>query len=337
MKFTNFIPVILLLMLVVSGCSKKISTSANVSPVTDSAGAGEMIRTPFGLMDKSNVHFVDSGYQLSYAGDHLVKIYAKTGKVAEDFGVQKPIENKKRNVISTGGNGRNGTVVPGLGQGWITYAQNNVTVPATGFNTQWTVPFAPPVYQGGALLYLFDGMQDGMSATSHILQPVLQYGSNGAFGGDYWVIDNWYASCQTCQAFYASPVIVPTGTILVGDMHGAAAASGGGYNYTSRFYSILSNPPGSIAFYPTSNTLTVNNVAQMLYLFETMETYGMQQYANYPADNVCKMTNINVFVPGSIPTRPTYITPNWIPYNIVTDVGQHTIIVSPREVDLYFH
>jgi len=52
----------------------------------------------------------------------------------------------------------------------------------------WTVPSNPS--DNGALIYLFNGIEP--SNFSAILQPVLQYGSNGAFGGNYWVIASWY-------------------------------------------------------------------------------------------------------------------------------------------------
>jgi hypothetical protein len=65
-----------------------------------------------------------------------------------------------------------------------------------------------------------------------------------------------------------------------------------------------------------------------------MEAYNMQQSSNYP-NGLCAMTNI--VVQTGNPGRPTTVNMNFIPYNIVTDVGQHTIVVNSKEVDLYFH
>jgi hypothetical protein len=294
----------------------------------------DMVITPFGARPKSQVHQIESGYALTYQGNHLVKIQSQSGKVAEDFGdqlqIQKDAERaKKTTSLST-------SALPGLGSGWITYAQNDVPVAGiTGFSTDWIVPANPPA-NNGQLLYLFNGLQDGFSATSHILQPVLQYGNNGRFGGNYWAINNWYVSCQTCPVFYGTPITVTPGTGLTGYMSGTAT-TGGNYNYTSKFWEV-DNPtaPGAhrIHYYPDNNSITVSNVPEMQYIFETMEAYNMQQSSNYP-NGSCNMTGIQVLTGGG--RRPTVATLNFIPNNVVTDVGQHTTVVSGQEVDLYFH
>ncbi len=314
------------------GCVKHTDIPASsASSSTDILQQDSIIITPFGPRKRSDVHLIESGYHLSFKEGHLLKVNDQNGKVEEDFGVQTVTKN-----ITTQAEGRSGdrnVVPPQLGQGWITFAQNNTTLSVVGFTTQWTVPVPPPTNHG-QLLYLFNGLQDGLTGTSHILQPVLQYGSNGAFGGNYWVIDNWYASCGTCPAMYGTPVTVNPGTVLVGNMNGAAATSGGGYNYTSSFYRILDNPPGRIQYYPTSNNVSITNVPQLIYAFETMESYRMEVATDYP-DNPVNMTNIQILLPGG--RRPVVATLNWIPHNVVTDVGQHTTVISGSEVDLHFH
>jgi hypothetical protein len=309
-------------------CKKTAVTPINQSPdvAKGSSTQEDMVITPFGARPKSQVHQIESGYALAYQGNHLVKVQSQTGTVAEDFGdqlqIQKNAEQSKKTTSL-----RNSSI-PGLGSGWITYAQNDVPVPGiTGFSTDWIVPANPPA-NNGQLLYLFNGLQDGFSATSHILQPVLQYGNNGRFGGNYWAINNWYVSCQTCPVFYGTPVTVTSG---------GTANADGSYNYTSKFWEV-DNPtapgPHRIHDYPANNSIAVNNVPQMQYVFETMEAYNMQQSANYP-NGLCAMTGIQVLTGGG--RRPTVASLNFIPNNVVTDVGQHTVVVSSQEVDLYFH
>ncbi|MBB6113088.1 hypothetical protein SAMN05421821_12910 [Mucilaginibacter lappiensis] len=317
-------------------CKKSALTPINQSPdaTKESATQEDMVITPFGARPASQVHQIESGYALTYQGNHLVKVQSQTGKVAEDFGDQLQIQknaeqSKKITSLST-------SAVPGLGSGWITNAQNDVAVSGlTLFTTDWIVPSNPPA-NNGQLLYLFNGLQDGFTSTSHILQPVLQYGNNSRFGGNYWVINNWYASCQTCPAFYGTPVTVTPGTGLEGAMNGTANTNGT-YNYTSKFWEI-DNPtapgPHRIHEYPANNSITVNNVPEMHYIYETMEAYNMQQSSNYP-NGLCAMTNINARTGSGRSGAP--INLNFIPYNVVTDVGQHTIVVSSQEVDLYFH
>jgi hypothetical protein len=322
-----------------SSCAKKLNDQPPAQSASLlSANQEETVITPFGVRLKSQVHLIEDGYHLDFRLGHLLKVHTASGKVAEDFGIQLPVKKSTTGAVIPLKNARGGNQVvqPGLGSGWITFAENGAPVNAASFSTQWTVPSVPTT-NDGQLLYIFNGLEDGGNP-GHILQPVLQFGSNNSFGGNYWVIDNWYASCQTCPAYYGSPETVTPGTVLVGHMSGTAS-TGGTYNYTSSFYSILSNPAGRIHFYPTSNNVSVTNVPQLTFAYETIEAYNMQQYSDYPADNVCPMTNIAIYAPGGS-TRPGSGGPlalNWVPFNVVTDVGQHTIVVSPQEVDLYFH
>jgi hypothetical protein len=300
---------------------------------------GDSVITPFGIRHKSQVHLIDSAYHLAYQREHLVKVQNQTGKIAEDFGIQ--IHSPYMQNLARGDVKSPAIPIPGLGSGWITYAQNDLPIAQIHvFSTDWLVPNNPPVYDG-QLLYLFNGLEDGSDNTSptHILQPVLQFGPNGLFGGNYWTINNWYASCQSCPAYYGTPVTVTPGTHLQGVIIGNPT-SGGMYSYTSHFWS-PADSSGGVHNYPTSNSISVNNVQEMKYVFETMEAYNMQQSSNYP-DGVCRMQNIVVTLQSPRPSVPDPIAPlNFIPVNRITDVGQHTTIVtgSPYgpEVDLFFH
>jgi hypothetical protein len=150
------------------------------------------------------------------------------------------------------------------------------------------------------------------------------------------MIANWYVSCASCDLFASVPVDVTPGTVLVGNIAGTTSAP---YNYTSSFYSLTGPSPSRVHYYPQNNSLSLYNVPQLQYACETIEAYGMQQYSDYPEDNVCKMTYIAATPPGGS-SRPGGIPPltlNWAAYNLVRDVGQHTVIVSSSEVDLYFH
>jgi hypothetical protein len=305
------------------GCKKQ----SDINAVNTLSQQDSLVFTPFGPISRKYVHQIEDGYHLRYLGDHLLKIETSTGKTIEDFGVQTQVHSisgfhNLSRLNRQDEQANQNTIVPGLGQGWITYAQNNNTLAVSTFSTFWTVPTAPST-NDGQLLYLFNGLQDGVLPTSHILQPVLQYGSNNAFGGNYWVINNWYASCSTCQAYYATPVGTATGTTLNGVMK-EIGQSGSTYSYTSSFVGA-----------PANNTFQVDNVPQLIYSFETMESYKMQTYSDYPQDLLCQMFGIQILV-GS-----TNASLNWIPYNEVTDVGQHTNVVSNNspggEVDLYFH
>src|SRR5208282_1418503 len=53
----------------------------------------------------------------------------------------------------------------------------------------WIVP-PSPTSDDGQILYFFPGLED-MSNVISIVQPVLQWGNNGIFGGRYWLVASW--------------------------------------------------------------------------------------------------------------------------------------------------
>ncbi|MDP9080514.1 MAG: DUF5977 domain-containing protein [Bacteroidota bacterium] len=328
---TKLALVALFFIFIFNGCKKDSHNSVpKVADKSLSVTDTGMVMTPFGPRLKSDVHFVEDGYALSNIDGHLKKVQKQTGKVMLDFGAQAPLKYLTVNNVQghigkqlVSMSNSNNATVPGLGSGWITdaYWSNNTGLALTYFNTNWVVPSNPTTYHS-QLVYLFNGLQDGFTSTSHILQPVLQFGPNGAWGGNYWTIDNWYASCQTCTAYYGTAVTVTSGTTLHGLMQ-QTAVSGTNYSYNSSFVG-----------YPTSSSLQINNVPQLYWAAETLEAYSLTQASDYPPDLNVAMSSIQ------IKTGTTTPTISWTAENRVTDVGQHTIVASNSnpsgEVDLYF-
>jgi hypothetical protein len=72
------------------------------------------------------------------------------------------------------------------------------------------VPSNPSAADG--LNYLFNGIEP--TSEDYILQPVLQWGWNGYFGGNYWVIASWLVG--TSIVFYGTPEGVSPGDTLYG-------------------------------------------------------------------------------------------------------------------------
>jgi hypothetical protein len=98
---------------------------------------------------------------------------------------------------------------PGTGNGWVEAAQTDL--PLSGSDNidfmagTWTVPSNPSA--NGGLIYLFNGLEP--ATENWILQPVLQWGNNGLFGGNNWVIASWmvgpnnYAFHSPAETVYA--------------------------------------------------------------------------------------------------------------------------------------
>src|ERR1035438_9024047 len=91
-----------------------------------------------------------------------------------------------------------------------------------------------------------------------IYQPVLQWGSSAAGGGNYWAVASWYADGQGGQAFYSSLVRVNPGQVLVGVMN-ETAQSASGFSYNCQFTGIA------------NTSLPIQNVQQLYWCIETLE------------------------------------------------------------------
>jgi hypothetical protein len=85
----------------------------------------------------------------------------------------------------------------------------------------WVVPPAP-ASSNGEIVYFFPGMEDSNDVVS-IIQPVLQYGDNGYFGGNDWVIASWNC-CPSGITDYSTPVSVNTGDVIQGTVKSTCSA-----------------------------------------------------------------------------------------------------------------
>ena len=102
----------------------------------------------------------------------------------------------------------------GHGAAWKAWAQiksptgGNVT----SLNSTWVVPGEPQV-RAGQTLFWWNGMEP--ADTSAVLQPVLQWGSSAAGGGDYWAVSSWFVSGS--QGSHFSPLVrVASGDVISG-------------------------------------------------------------------------------------------------------------------------
>jgi hypothetical protein len=279
------------------------------------AGAPDVIITPGGARPRSQVHLIEPGHVLDGSDNRLRKINP-AGKVIAEFRAIAPRPGRgplmPRNVAFPSGK------LPALGSGWITYAYwaNDTGNPISSFVTTWTVPPAPST-QSGQLIYLFNGIQN----STMIYQPVLQWGSNGGFGGNYWLVASWYADGQGGAAFYSQPVQVNEGDVIVGAMT-LTAQSGNLFSYNCEFQGIA------------NSGLPIQNVEELTWCAETLEAYAVTGCSDYPNTPDTAMSAIAIQTGNSTPA----IT--WTPVNSVTDCSQSTVVVSNSatngEVDLYY-
>ena len=275
----------------------------------------ERVFTPAGQTLKSKVHLVDSKHYLNIKDNHIQIVDTKTGKVSQEF---------DNNVIADRGN----NITANTDNGWITCASWNNTgnTPISNFSTNWIVPL-PPTNESSQTIFLFNGLCPPAYWT-WILQPVLQWGVSGAGGGNYWAISNWYQSSGS-DNYCDSLIRVSPGTILQGIMK-LTRDSAGIFDYNSSFI------VDSAGVKLLGCNLQVNNIGNILTkAYQALEIYGATGCADYPADTVVKMTDIQIKT-GSI-----YPSLMWTPADFVFEYGQNTNIISNSssngEVDIRFH
>jgi len=263
----------------------------------------DQVITPGGYRAKSMVYEIETGHSLRMAAGRLQKIDPQ-GRLAADLGAITPRPGLR--PLMPGNSFVPETVKPALGTGWITYADwsNNSGHPISSFRTTWVVPPAPAT-NSGQLIYLFNGIQN----STMIYQPVLQWGNNGAFGGNYWVVASWYADGQGGQAAHTTPVNVHIGQVLVGLMT-LTSQSSSGFTYNCQFQGIA------------GTSLPIQNVQQLTWCAETLEAYNLQHCSDYPDCQFTAMLDIAI-VCGS--TTPSIA---WSPQAPVTDCGQHCNVIS---------
>jgi hypothetical protein len=110
----------------------------------------------------------------------------------------------------------------GYGDGWVEASQWNPPLSAADniddVNGYWYVP-GPPT-EGGALLFMFNAIGSDTGG-GWIMQPVLQWGNNGNWGGDYYSFASWLVGPESSgYAAYSEPaIIVNPGDFLFGEQY----------------------------------------------------------------------------------------------------------------------
>jgi hypothetical protein len=282
----------------------------------------ELVLTPGGYRPKSQVRHVEPGHVLRIsAGGNLQKVQRRSGKVVADFG---PVAHKAAGEplmpknVSVPAPAKTAGKVPDLGSGWISYAYwNNATGNAiTSFSTTWVVP-PEPAAQDGQTIFLFNGIQN----SSWIYQPVLQFGTSEAGGGNYWAVASWYADGQGGAAYYSQLVPVNPGDVLVGVMT-LTGSGASGFDYECVFQGIA------------NTDLPVQNVQQLTWCAETLEAYNIKQASDYPATQETAFRDISIQTGGINPTIA------WTAVDAVTDCGQNCVVVSNSstngEIDIFY-
>ncbi|MGZ3778271.1 MAG: Ig domain-containing protein, partial [Mucilaginibacter sp.] len=356
--------VTLILLFVLNGCKKDlvpIKTKVSSSPIVNQPTNDQMVLIPGGRMvPASQIHAIPEGHYLMKKNDHFVEMEKSTNRVVKDFGhVNQQTGPVKSNLpgmvndsrIRIGESEKTNINTPVYS--WITYSYwTNPTksTPISHFGTSFKVPSMPTNTTDGQLIYIYPALVD--STVSEVLQPVLQWGVAGIYGGgNYWTIANWYISGSSFVAVQLPFIQVTPGTTLSAAIDWKTTnpiQPDGSYNYTSCFVGRndtlkviegdtinpgTKNPPTVIPFV---NPLTI--AVTSLEAYNPARNGQLNSVVDFPPDTSIKMTNISIQRNGSNTTPIGWTVHNNI---IGTNFGQNTVIVnntSPSgEIDIYFH
>ena len=193
----------------------------------------------------------------------------------------------------------------GYGDGWVEASQWELSLKSTdnidSLLGYWYVP-GPPAFSG-ALVFLFNGIES--TGGDSIMQPVLQWGNNGNFGGDYYTFASWFVGPKSSgYAFYSSPIIVNPGDYLLGNT--------GQYGVTKSGLSYFVNAADTTTNERTAADVTSNGLHWIWAFSGVLEAYNVTSCGQYPSplgDGPKRLTSVK---PGLLmDTLPLTITRRW--------------------------
>ena len=184
-------------------------------------------------------------------------------------------------------------------QGYTLWRNKSSTDHITKFVAKWQVPKAP-VNQEGQIIFIFNGLESlsGPGVMGGILQPVLQWTSNG------WYMRSWYVLADfdpvahpdlpdlnsavgqdhpggDNHRYYSKAVKVVTGDTITGTIEGGRDATGK-FSYSSSL--ALNGQP------QPDTVLSFVDIPELVYAVCAVESYGVTlrppRKPDYPADPI---------------------------------------------------
>jgi hypothetical protein len=206
------------------------------------------------------------------------------------------------------------------GAAWKAWAQHSASGASSGnkitrLTVAWKVPPAPAT-PGGALLYFWPGIEP--TDNGAVLQPVLQFGSSPAGGGEYWALANWYVGplgVHTSDLIKAAP-----GDIVEGDVRFV------GTNNTWTLTGTNTRTRETTVMHFSGGGPYVWAYAAVL------EAYGVgSACGEYPSTGVCSFSVVGLEVNGQ-----RIAAPAWKSLTKDNECGEHAVVKNATAVDIVF-
>ena len=165
----------------------------------------EYVTTPFGYFHPSCVLLLEEGNTLRADG----RVQHADGTIEAAHVCGYPHYTPGGVLVSADGSKPNPLVI----NGWLESVSATTSTAYGKIAAIWIVP-PSPTSDDGQILYFFPGFEDSNDVIS-IVQPVLQWGNNGSFGGNYWLVASWNC-CISGTTWYSSPLDVNVGDTILG-------------------------------------------------------------------------------------------------------------------------
>ena len=236
--------------------------------------------TPFGYFHPSCVLKVAGGETLLAGGRILQRV---DGTLESIPACQYPHYAASGKILAAGATKVESPTI----SGWVESASVTTSTSYGEIVATWIVPPAP-ASNNGQTVFFFPGMEDANDVVS-IIQPVLQYGSSEAGGGNNWAIASWNC-CPSGTADYSTLVSVNSGDVIQGTVKSTCSAgteSCSKWNITtadetSGQSTALSNSP--------SEGQTFN------WAFGgVLEAYNIAQCSDYPPNGALSFYNLALY------------------------------------------
>lgn len=233
------------------------------------------MQIPGKLIRPDCVHQVPSGAQIDLDRDGQ-----PTGDIKMNGQVIAHYDSCPEQSIDTRHFGSQSEHDPGpTGNGWVEASQWELSLGASDdisfLAGYWHVPSPPNA--DGALVYLFNGIEP--SGGGWIMQPVLQWGNNGGFGGNYYVFASWLVGPQGSGiAFVTNPMNVNVGDLLTG----VNAQNGVSGNTLSYFVTVADGALGE----QTTLNFTSQNLHWVWAYAGVLEAYNVTSCSQFPPNDV---------------------------------------------------
>ena len=258
---------------------------ASAAPSAPANGATtDRVQIPGGTADRVCVHGVPAGGRVLANGD--IAVGTRVVPVAR---CAHPVT-----VNTRGGATRSAGPPPPATKGWLQASWWDSATWVRRLYSNMAVP-AFPASAGQQLNYFFSSFQ----STAAIVQPVLQWGTSPAGGGQYYAIASWYVLSDG-RAYYSALQRVQPGDTIYGQMEAnSCTANGAGCHWTIVATDTTGTLPGTRLDITASSVFTSVQGG-------VFESYGAAGCAQLPANGHAAWRKIQVWGPTFNPVTPSF-------------------------------